>query len=185
MASTGPTAPTTIEPRDQHGWRGSVHAVVDAASTSDSLPIEALQAGLSRVVTLRADLEDELEAIGESTALVPDDEHDAEGSTVGYERARVSALLVFTHQEIENLMAALKRVTGETYGRCDRCGIDIGRERLVALPTATRCVSCAAPTRMGKLPGTRDGATAYKPIEPSATRTQTPSHRPTGASPTR
>ncbi len=185
MASTGSTARTQSSPVDEHRWRGSVHDVVDAASTSDSLPIEALQAGLSRVVTLRADLEDELEAIGESTALVPDDEHDAEGSTVGYERARVSALLVFTHQEIENLMAALKRVTGETYGRCDRCGMNIGIERLVALPTATRCVSCAVRQGRGKLPGTRDGARTYKLIEPSATRTQTPSHRPTGASPTR
>jgi DnaK suppressor protein len=113
---------------------------------------------MSRVLTLQADLERELEAIGESTASVPDDEHDPEGSTVGYERARVIALLARAHEEIGDLEAALERVAGETYGRCESCGAAIGRERLVALPTATRCVACAA---------------------------QTPSHRPTGASPIR
>jgi RNA polymerase-binding transcription factor DksA len=110
-------------------------------------------------VTLRADLERDLEAIGESTASGPDDEHDPEGSTVGYERARVSGLLARAHQEIEDLDAALERAAGETYGRCDICGAAIGSERLAALPTATTCVACAA--------------------------AQTPSHRPTGASPNR
>ena len=127
-----------------------------ADPTSDSLV--AIRARLSRVATLRADLESELEAIGESTASVPDDEHDPEGSTVGYERARVSALLARADEEIEDLNAALARVAGETYGRCEGCGGAIGEARLVALPTATRCVACAA---------------------------QTPSHKPTGASPNR
>lgn len=120
--------------------------------------MEVLRARLSRVLTLRADLEGELESIGESTASGPDDEHDPEGSTVGYERARVIALLARAHQEIEDLGAALERVAGDAYGRCERCGAAIGRERLVALPSATTCVACAA---------------------------QTPSHRPTGASPNR
>ncbi|HWE71111.1 MAG TPA: TraR/DksA C4-type zinc finger protein [Acidimicrobiales bacterium] len=119
---------------------------------------EALRARLSRVTALRADLEAELEAIGESTASVPDDEHDPEGSTVGYERARVTALLASARQEIEGLRAGLARAAADTYGRCQECGRAIGYERLLALPSATRCVSCAA---------------------------QTPSHRPTGASPNR
>ncbi|HWD53326.1 MAG TPA: hypothetical protein VG412_13070, partial [Acidimicrobiales bacterium] len=63
--------------------------MASADRSSDPRPIAALHARLSRVVRLRADLEAELEAIGESTASVPDDEHDPEGSTVGYERARV------------------------------------------------------------------------------------------------
>lgn len=117
-----------------------------------------LRARLSRVTVLQADLEAELEAIGESTASGPDDEHDPEGSTVGYERARVTALLASTRQEIADLRAGLAREAADTYGRCQECGGDIGSERLLALPSATRCVACAA---------------------------QTPSHRPTGASPSR
>ena len=30
------------------------------------------------------------------------------------------------------------------YGKCEDCGQDIGIERLVALPSATRCVRCQA-----------------------------------------
>lgn len=132
--------------------------MADADASTGSPNTEALRARLSRVTALRADLEAELEAIRESTESVPDDEHDPEGSTVGYERARVTALLTSTRQEIENLTAGLERVAADTYGRCEECGNEIGAERLSALPTATMCVSCAA---------------------------QTPSHRPTGASPRR
>jgi RNA polymerase-binding transcription factor len=30
------------------------------------------------------------------------------------------------------------------YGLCERCGKEIGAERLEALPSATRCISCQA-----------------------------------------
>lgn len=132
--------------------------MADTDSSTGATDTEALRARLSRVTALRVDLEAELEAIRESTESVPDDEHDPEGSTVGYERARVTALLASTLQEIENLAAGLDRAAAHTYGRCEECGQDIGAERLSALPSATRCVACAA---------------------------QTPSHRPTGASPSR
>lgn len=123
---------------------GSVRGMTDAASAPDFRHIEALRAGLSRTVRVRADLEEEFGAIEESTSSVPDDEHDPEGSTVGYERARIGALLALARQEAENLTAALERVADGSYGRCDRCGMDIGKERLIALPAATRCVLCAA-----------------------------------------
>ena len=39
-------------------------------------------------VIVITDLEDDLAAIAESTGKGPDDEHDPEGSTVGFERAQ-------------------------------------------------------------------------------------------------
>jgi DnaK suppressor protein len=39
--------------------------------------------------------------------------------------------------------AAELRARG-AYGRCEDCGRPIGAERLEALPSATRCVSCQA-----------------------------------------
>jgi len=39
--------------------------------------------------------------------------------------------------------AAERRATGD-YGKCEQCGRDIGAERLEALPTATRCITCQA-----------------------------------------
>src|SRR5215472_10770871 len=46
--------------------------------------------------------------------------------------------------EIHQIQEALKRISEGTYGICTHCGEDIDPKRLEALPTATRCISCAA-----------------------------------------
>jgi len=46
--------------------------------------------------------------------------------------------------EIHQIQEALKRISTGTYGICAQCGEDIDPKRLKALPTATRCISCAA-----------------------------------------
>jgi RNA polymerase-binding transcription factor DksA len=72
----------------------------------------------------------------------PDDEHDVEGSSVGFERARVTALLASATARLAALDAATARVEDGTFGRCVDCGGLIGAERLAALPDAVRCVDC-------------------------------------------
>jgi RNA polymerase-binding protein DksA len=47
-------------------------------------------------------------------------------------------------QEIRQIQEALKRIAEDTYGVCAKCGEDIDPKRLKVLPTATRCISCAA-----------------------------------------
>ena len=47
-------------------------------------------------------------------------------------------------REIQQIGEALKRISEGTYGVCSQCGGDIDAKRLKALPTATRCISCAA-----------------------------------------
>jgi RNA polymerase-binding transcription factor len=47
-------------------------------------------------------------------------------------------------REIQQIGEALKRISEGTYGVCSQCGGDIDPKRLRALPTATRCISCAA-----------------------------------------
>ena len=47
-------------------------------------------------------------------------------------------------QEIHRIEAALQRIAEGTYGICDECGADIDPKRLKALPTASKCISCAA-----------------------------------------
>jgi DnaK suppressor protein len=39
--------------------------------------------------------------------------------------------------------AALERIEAGTYGSCENCGQEIGRERLEALPYTRFCVQCA------------------------------------------
>ncbi|MCU0890324.1 MAG: TraR/DksA family transcriptional regulator [Sandarakinorhabdus sp.] len=46
--------------------------------------------------------------------------------------------------EAEQILAALARIEKGEYGVCAECGEDIAPARLAALPTATRCIKCAA-----------------------------------------
>jgi RNA polymerase-binding transcription factor DksA len=97
------------------------------------------------------DLRSELEGIiTAQEAAPPDDEHDVEGSSVGFERARVTALLDHAEARLAALAEAIGRAeAGADVGRCEVCGGPIGEERLAAVPTTRRCVGCSAapPTR--------------------------------------
>ena len=91
------------------------------------------------------DLRRELEGIFEAQqADPPDDEHDVEGSSVGFERARITALLASAEANLASLAQARERAATGEYGRCESCGTDIPAERLEAVPGATMCVRCAA-----------------------------------------
>jgi DnaK suppressor protein len=45
-------------------------------------------------------------------------------------------------RELRAIDAALKRIAAGTYGICIDCGARIAEKRLVAVPTALRCVTC-------------------------------------------
>ncbi len=95
------------------------------------------------------DLAHDLEAIIDaSTGANADDEHDPEGSTIGFERAQVSSLLDRARARLADLDRAEERLRAGAYGRCAGCGVAISAERLAAQPTATMCVPCAATPAM-------------------------------------
>ncbi len=94
-----------------------------------------------RIVSLEA----ELDGIIESAVLSNnDDEHDPDGATTSYERAKTTAMLEQARARLNEIDHAVKRTTDGSYGRCDHCGSDIGGERLDAIPTTTRCAACAS-----------------------------------------
>jgi len=104
----------------------------------------ALGAERAAALLLVADLRAELEGIMvEQEANPPDDEHDVEGSSVAYERARVTALLAHAEGRLAELDAAAGRLASGWYGWCEQCGRPIGDERLAAMPSTQRCVTCA------------------------------------------
>ena len=72
-----------------------------------------------------------------------DDEHDPEGATVAFERARISALIDEAGSRLDTLASALARLDAGTYAECQVCGAAIASERLAARPDATACVGCA------------------------------------------
>ena len=43
---------------------------------------------------------------------------------------------------VEQITAALNRISQGTYGRCTRCGGQIAPERLEVLPYAAACIEC-------------------------------------------
>ncbi|MFI5842107.1 TraR/DksA family transcriptional regulator [Catenuloplanes sp. NPDC051500] len=91
-------------------------------------------------VTLAQDLEALFTASRDSNA---DDEHDPEGTTIGFERAQLTALLAAARERIAEVDDALHRVDAGTYGVCERCGRPIAPDRLAARPFARRCIACA------------------------------------------
>jgi RNA polymerase-binding transcription factor DksA len=81
--------------------------------------------------------------VGASEGANADDEHDPEGTTIAYERQQVAALLEQAEASLAAAEAALAARESGRYGVCDRCGTDIGAERLEARPSATTCIDCA------------------------------------------
>jgi DnaK suppressor protein len=73
-----------------------------------------------------------------------DDEHDPEGATIAFERAQFTALLGRAQSHLDDVDAALLRLSQRGYGICQRCGQPIADERLAVLPATTVCIACAA-----------------------------------------
>jgi DnaK suppressor protein len=73
-----------------------------------------------------------------------DDEHDPEGSTVAYERAKTAARVAEARLRVAAIDRALVRLSDGSYTTCERCGGPIPPERLAALLAARTCVGCAA-----------------------------------------
>jgi RNA polymerase-binding transcription factor DksA len=91
-------------------------------------------------------LEHELAGLaGDAGDANGDDEHDPEGSTVAYERARVAGLLVRAVSHLEDVDRALEKLAKGRYSVCEGCGGQIPSARLEALPAARTCIGCASP----------------------------------------
>ncbi|GAA0286331.1 TraR/DksA C4-type zinc finger protein [Actinomadura nitritigenes] len=94
---------------------------------------------LELLASLRRDWDGVVEASAQSNV---DDEHDPEGATIAFERARIEASLNRAEARLAEIDGALRRLAGGAYGTCERCGGPIAPERLEARPTARTCVTC-------------------------------------------
>jgi RNA polymerase-binding transcription factor DksA len=120
-------------------------AGVEPAVTTAEERLVADRAGtLELLASLRRDWDGVVEASAQSNA---DDEHDPEGATIAFERARIEASLTRAETRLAEIDGALRRLAEGSYGTCERCGGPIAPERLEARPTARTCVACPAPPR--------------------------------------
>jgi DnaK suppressor protein len=58
------------------------------------------------------------------------------------ERDRLLSLIGELSQTLTDVEDALRRIEAGTYGRCERCGREIGLERLEAIPSARLDIEC-------------------------------------------
>lgn len=108
-----------------------------SALTDERSEVEA------QVASLSAQFDDFVES---SAFGATDDEHDPDGSTVAFERAKIVALQSQAQGHLEDIAGALQRMENGTFGLCERCGLPIGDARLQARPRSGYCINCAQAT---------------------------------------
>jgi len=69
--------------------------------------------------------------------------HPADLGTDNYEQEVNLSLLENDEQALEEIAAALDRIDRGTFGVCENCHKEIGRERLRAVPYTRYCIDCA------------------------------------------
>lgn len=118
--------------------------------TAPALPDDEAQAVALEIAERRArtaarivQLTRDLEALVEATHDSPDDEHDPEGATIGFERAQASALLADARTQLDDLDRAAAALAAGRLGTCEGCGRPIATDRLLARPTTRVCIDCA------------------------------------------
>ena len=107
-------------------------------------PLTSLEAEHRRVKRRLAELVDEYDGVvAASLDTNADDEHDPEGATIAFERSQIGSLVRQARTHLDEVEAALARVSDGTYGVCDVCGRPIAAARLGARPRARTCIDCA------------------------------------------
>lgn len=69
--------------------------------------------------------------------------HLADLGSDSYDQELAVSLLENDNLIAADIRAALERIEQGTFGRCEECDRDIGKERLQALPFARYCIDCA------------------------------------------
>ena len=119
--------------------------------TSSDIDVEFLDEARNLLLAERENYTrqaDELKAQADLLALehepgdVQFDEEGGEGGTSNVDRELDLVLSAQARAAVEEIDRALLKIDAGTYGRCERCGNEIPRARLEALPHAALCVAC-------------------------------------------
>ena len=100
----------------------AVHRLLDARL--DELTARIAHLDAERHAPLPADWEEQANDL------------ETQDSVEGQERAALA--------EVQRIRAAHGRINDGSYGDCVECGTAISPQRLAALPTASRCITCAS-----------------------------------------
>jgi DnaK suppressor protein len=97
-----------------------------------------------RLAMLRAAQRDHVEAGNRGAKEAASAEvHDLKDEAFAGQLANLSGMALHQLQlEMAAVQAAQHRIHDGSYGRCSDCGLEIGHERLLAQPSAERCMHC-------------------------------------------
>jgi DnaK suppressor protein len=126
-----------------HSTNGDRHLRTDESIIHDALEGQRVTT-LAQLHELRSELNG---IIADTVDTNADDEHDPEGPTIAYERARVAALLAEAQSHLGDLNEALERLDSGDYSICETCNRTIPTARLEALPACRTCIECAVVRR--------------------------------------
>ena len=106
--------------------------------STDQLP--SLRAALEEE---RTELVDQLAELGVGGEEIEFDENFADSGQVAAEQGETRVLVNQLQDSLNDVQRALAKLDAGTYGRCERCGADIGDARLEAMPATRWCIACA------------------------------------------
>ena len=109
----------------------------------------------AELAEVRTQLRDDVKRLTGELAEVEEDlagmiENSGEGAgndqadvgSASFERDQEMVIVNNARDMLEQSQHALDRIADRTYGQCENCGNPIGKNRLMAFPRATLCLSC-------------------------------------------
>jgi len=91
----------------------------------------------------RAELVDQLAELGVGGEELSFDENFADSGQVAAEQGETKVLVNQLQDSLNDVQRALGKLDADTYGVCERCGAEIGDDRLEAMPGTRWCIACA------------------------------------------
>jgi DnaK suppressor protein len=91
----------------------------------------------SELVEVEGDLAGMIENSGEGAG-----NDQADVGSASFERDQEMVIVNNARDMLEQSQHALERIADGSYGQCENCGNAIGKNRLMAFPRATLCLTC-------------------------------------------
>jgi len=100
-----------------------------------------LTADVKRLTGELAEVEEDLAGMIENSGEGAGNDQ-ADVGSASFERDQEMVIVNNARDMLEQSQHALARIADGTYGQCELCGNPIGKNRLMAFPRATLCLSC-------------------------------------------
>jgi DnaK suppressor protein len=106
---------------------------------------EELRGAREKLLSRSAELRDRLNRVRQDLSRVPEPlPRDFSDAAIAVENDEVlQAIEDSAVRELHHIERALLRIKSGTFSRCEKCGTEIDRQRLLAVPYTTLCLDCA------------------------------------------